>query len=247
MRETIKVTGMILVAASIKDYDKRIELLTKERGRISAFAQGARKQNSALSACTIPFTFGEFFLYEGRNAYNLQSAIIYEAFGELAQDYDIMCYSSYFAEVVRHLSRENIEAVNELNFIYITLKAVLSKKVPLKLIKLVYELRYLSMQGDGIELFRCIGCGKEDVYDVYISHGGLICSKCVLKMGYNKERPVRLSEAARYTLQYILSCRLECLYTFTVSDSVLKELQSFMKLYTMIYMPYKFKTLDFLN
>ena len=71
MGDVITLTGMILVAAPIKEYDKRIELLTKERGRISAFAQGARKQNSALSACTIPFTFREFQLYEGRSSYNL--------------------------------------------------------------------------------------------------------------------------------------------------------------------------------
>ena len=247
MGDVITITGMILVAAPIKEYDKRIELLTKERGRISAFAQGARKQNSALSACTIPFTFGEFQLYEGRSSYNLQSAVISNYFGEIAQDYDALCYASYFAEVAQYLSRENIEAGNELNLIYITLKAIIAGKVPLKLIKIIYEMRYLALEGEGIELFTCLHCGTEDAYDVYMREGGLICAECASKdKNLMNEYPIRLSHDARYTLQYILSSRVEKLYTFTVSDEVLEELQHFMKRYLARYMPHRFKTLDFI-
>ncbi|MCI5587711.1 MAG: DNA repair protein RecO [Lachnospiraceae bacterium] len=247
MGDVITLTGMILVAAPIKEYDKRIELLTKERGRISAFAQGARKQNSALSACTIPFTFGEFQLYEGRSSYNLQSAVISNYFGEIAQDYDALCYASYFAEVAQYLSRENIEAGNELNLIYITLKAIIAGKVPLKLIKIIYEMRYLALEGEGIELFTCLHCGTEDAYDVYMREGGLICAECASKdKNLMNEYPIRLSHDARYTLQYILSSRVEKLYTFTVSDEVLEELQHFMKRYLARYMPHRFKTLDFI-
>lgn len=247
MGDVITLTGMILVAAPIKEYDKRIELLTKERGRISAFAQGARKQNSALSACTIPFTFGEFQLYEGRSSYNLQSAVISNYFGEIAQDYDALCYASYFAEVAQYLSRENIEAGNELNLIYITLKAIIAGKVPLKLIKIIYEMRYLALEGEGIELFTCLRCGTEEAYDVYMREGGLICADCASKdKNLMNEYPIRLSHDARYTLQYILSSRVEKLYTFTVSDEVLEELQQFMKRYLARYMPHRFKTLDFI-
>ena len=247
MGDVITLTGMILVAAPIKEYDKRIELLTKERGRISAFAQGARKQNSALSACTIPFTFGEFQLYEGRSSYNLQSAVISNYFGEIAQDYDALCYASYFAEVAQYLSRENIEAGNELNLIYITLKAIIAGKVPLKLIKIIYEMRYLALEGEGIELFTCLRCGSENAYDVYMREGGLICADCASKdKNLINEYPIRLSHDARYTLQYILSSRVEKLYTFTVSDEVLEELQHFMKRYLARYMPHRFKTLDFI-
>ena len=71
MSQEIKVTGMVLQAGNIGEYDKRIVLLTKERGRISAFARGAKKATSQYAAACQPFTFGEFSLYEGKNSFNL--------------------------------------------------------------------------------------------------------------------------------------------------------------------------------
>lgn len=247
MKDTVTLTGMVLVASPMKDYDKRVELLTKERGRISAFAQGARKPNSALSACTIPFTFGEFQLHEGRNANNISSGVIKNYFGDLAQDYDSLCYASYFSEMARHLSRENIEAGEELMLLYMTFRAIQAGKVKMPLIRRIYEFRLMMLCGEGLEIFECLHCGREDAYDVYFSEGGLVCGECADKSGLKKKEYYQhISKDARYTLQYIATSSLQKLYSFNVSDNVMKELDKFMTRYLDRYLHHHFKSEGFL-
>lgn len=248
MKEAVTLTGMVLVASPVKEYDRRMELLTRERGRISAFAQGARKAGSALSACTVPLTYGEFTLYEGRNSYTLRSASIQKYFGDIAEDYDKTCYASYFAEMARYFCRENIDASGELLLLYITLSAMQQDKMPLKLIRIVYEMRIMQMQGQGIELFECLECHRTDSRQVYFQAGGLLCPDCARKnQDFKQVHPYELSKDALYSLQFILSAPLSKLYSFLVTEEILRELIHFMQAYKRRFLQHSFKSEGFLE
>ena len=50
MSSNYEVTGMVLSSVPAGEYDRRIEILTRERGRISGFATGARRPGSPVMA-----------------------------------------------------------------------------------------------------------------------------------------------------------------------------------------------------
>ena len=90
MVETMTVVGMVISGTPISEYDKRLVILTKELGKITAFARGARKPTSPYLGGSQPMAFGEFTLYRGRNAYTVTGMKISDYFSNTMKDIDSM-------------------------------------------------------------------------------------------------------------------------------------------------------------
>lgn len=227
----------------IGDYDKRITLLTKERGKITAFARGARRPVSQLLAATSPFSFGEFELFEGHSTYNLARASISNYFRELSEDPEKACYGFYFLEIADYCSRENNDGSELLKLLYQTLRALGRHALENRLVRRIFELRVLLVEGEYPNLYFCQNCGKKERLSYFsVQKEGMLCALC--KEGADG---IPVEESALYTMQYILSAKLNALYTFAVSQEVLLTLEQILDRFFTMRISHAFQSLDILK
>ncbi len=148
MQEFVEVTGMVLFAAPSGEYDRRIKILTKERGKITAFVKGARRPNSRFLAVTNPFSFGTFRLFAGRTAYNLMEGHISNYFEKMRTDYEAALYGMYFLDVADFYSRENNDEAELLKLLYQSIRALVDTKIPKELIRYIFEMKAIVVNGE---------------------------------------------------------------------------------------------------
>lgn len=213
MQDFVIVTGMILQALPMGEYDRRVLILTKERGKISAFAKGARRQNSKLVARTNPFCFGTFKLYEGRNSYSLVDGEISNYFDGFREDLEGAVYGMYFLDVADYYTRENNDEKSMLSLLYQSLRALLLPSIPNELVRYIFEMKALAVNGE-------FPGPPEDT---------------------------AILPDTRYAIEYVAAAGLDKLYTFVVSDEVLKELSQCAGEYRKRFLGKKFKSLEILE
>lgn len=243
MGQTIVLTGMVLSAVPVGEYDRRITILTKERGKLSAFARGARRPGNPLMAAGSPFSFGKFEAYEGRSSYTVVKAEIENYFRELAGDVDGACYGFYFLEIADYYARENTDEIHMLKLLYQSLRALEKKSLDNRLIRRIFELKAMVINGEYPNVFSCMKCGREEkLHWLHVGRGGTLCENCG-----KQEWAFSLEPSTLYTMQYIITSSIEKLYTFAVSEDVLENLAKIMNEYMAFYMERKFHSLQILE
>ena len=218
-----RYVGIVLSSATIGEYDKRVVLLTKENGRFSAFARGARRPKSPLSAVTEPFCFGEFYVFKGRDSYTIEEVHVENFFPELRTDLDSLYMGLYFCEVADYFTREGMSAKAELELLYRALDVLTDSSIPSELIRRIYELRMLAISGYAPHYVEEEKCWRDDI------------------------GAWKLTDTASYTVGQILTRPLSNLFTFKTSEPVLAELSSCVDRFFRKNTDRHFKSLDALD
>ena len=147
MNGSTVIHGIVLFSQPVGEADRRLVILSGELGRVTAFARGARRPNSPLISVG-PFTYGEITLYQSRNYNVVDSIDSAKYFDEVTRDFERSCYGSYFAEFADYYAREGLEARESVRLLYASLLALSRAHIPLELVRAVYELRMMAINGE---------------------------------------------------------------------------------------------------
>lgn len=237
------LTGMVLSSMPVNEYDRRIVILTKERGKIAAFVKGARKQHSVLSAGSRQFSFGKFTMYGGRNSYNVTGMEISEYFEDIQMDIDAIYYGFYFMELAAYYTMENVPSSEMLALLYVTMNALRKDNIPKRLVRHIFELKVCAINGEYPDVFSCAECGtSEKLVSFAVNKNGVLCEKCKGRM-----EGVDLLTSTLYAMQYVISADIKKLYTFSVTDEVLTEISMVMGRWMAKVVDKSFKSLELID
>lgn len=166
MQDYIMVTGMVLKTVPVGDYDRSVTILTRERGKLSAFAKGSRRQGNRLAASANPFSFGTFKLFVGKSSYTILDADITNYFEELREDFEGAYYGIYFLEIADYYARENNDEKELLKLLYQSLRALVHPGYDNRLVRYIFEIKAMTVNGEFPGIDKEEGLDPSTVYAV---------------------------------------------------------------------------------
>ena len=93
-------------------------------------------------------------MYEGRTSYTIQSASISNYFAELRGDIIGAYYGFYFLEFTDYYTKEFNDEREMLKLLYQTLRALTNPHIPNMLIRYIFELKALTINGQAPQVFQ---------------------------------------------------------------------------------------------
>lgn len=173
-----KWEGIILKSIPYGESNKIVTIFTKEAGKLTAMARGAKKPASRLAAITQPFTHGTFLIRTGRGMGTLEQGERGESMRFIREDLEATAYASYIIELIDRLTENNerIQGIYEL--LYDALHAIDERYDP-EAIALFVEWKMLPVAGIHPVLHQCANCGAtEGEFAFSFQEIGFLCHRC---------------------------------------------------------------------
>ena len=217
--EKIVTNGLVTRQVNYGEADRILHIFTEELGIVSVLAKGARKYKSHQGGAAQLLYYGQFTLAPGKGMYRMQGASVLESFFALSQDIEKLALCTYLFDITAALVQEQMPDRAALSLLLNTLYILANKDRPLALVKAVYELRLLSLEGFRANCGACSRCGeREGLFCFSNGAGGVVCQSCAAP----GDAP--LSAAALSALRYILDEPPERIFSFSMPEAELQAL-----------------------
>ena len=232
--------AIVLRTVDYGEADRVVTLFTRDAGKLSALARGARKSVKRFGAALGLFGVGEAVLVDKPNV-ELSALERFDGargFPALMTDVAKVAHGGYACEVVRELipPRQPEPQIFELLVTFFAaLEAAPARAETLR----IFELRLLDALGLRPQLEACVACGTEelgaagDVLDV--RRGGVVCAHChghgrqldgETRRALLRAQELTLSRASELTLAPALNAACRDILSAVLFDHLGKPLKS---------------------
>lgn len=188
-----KWEGIVIRTMPYGESHKIVTLLTKEAGKVTAMARGAKKPRSKLAAVTQPFTHGSFLVRQGRGMGTLSQGEQIDSMRFIREDLEATAYASYIVEIVDRLTDEDDRISGIYGLLYDALHAINEQFDP-EAIALFVEWKMLQVGGIHPILHECAHCrATEGEFAFSFKEIGFLCHRCFATDPYSvKITPTQL-------------------------------------------------------
>lgn len=177
---TYRANAIVLKRVNIGETDRVVTLYTREKGKLSAVAKGARRAASKLAAATEPFNYGRYFVAVGKDLDVITQAEGLHSFHTIRSDLDRIAYATYLLELTNALVEER-EANYELFDTLLSALYLLENEIDPRIVARYFDLQIMSLTGYRPELDVCLRCGatpKSEGIAFSPTLGGRACDEC---------------------------------------------------------------------
>ena len=242
---TFRTEAIVTRRVDFGEADRLLTLYSKELGKISAIAKGARKPQSRKTGHVELFMRSKFFIAKGRNLDIITQAEMIDSYAPLRADLMRVTLASYVVELLDRFTVEDDPHTGIYDLLDNTLGR-LSQTDDLGLTTRYYEMHLLSLAGFQPRLFRCVSCGTEITeQDQYFSPemGGILCPDC----RQADRRAIPVTAAAVKVMRYLQTRHWDTVKHLHLRSSLLEELERIMHQYILYTLERELKSVDFLH
>ena len=173
---------IVLRRLDFGETDRILTLFSREHGKISAIAKGARKPLSKFAGVSEVMTRAECHLGTGKSLDVLSQTEIKGSFTEIRQDLVRMAYGLYLVDLVDHATLDRHPNPELFDLLDIALTTLRTTSKPVMLARW-FEVRLLDNLGYLPDITSCVVCQcgipgdypDDLVYGLSISLGGAVC------------------------------------------------------------------------
>ncbi|MCC7101521.1 MAG: DNA repair protein RecO [Fimbriimonadaceae bacterium] len=146
MSGEVSLTGLVLRRWDQGENDRRLSVLTREKGRILVTAKGARKSASRLASSSEPLALATFQIATGKVNSFITQAQPHAGFGKLRADYDRLILGLSYAELVSAVAPLEHPNADLFDSAVIALKTIETAENPL-VASLWSQLKLMEVEG----------------------------------------------------------------------------------------------------